>query len=96
MLDLSVDVKLRPTRIGLLVKPKDKKSVRRFMQICTCLWGGMYNPMIPVFRKGPAEWRSEPWERVRGYSIAKGYLEFFEPDVLVEAETGLSRLAGLD
>ena len=96
MMDLSVDIKLRPARIGLLVRPTDRKSVRRFMRVCTCLWGGMYNPIIPVFRNAPSEWRPEPWERVRGYRIAEGYIEFFEPDAFVEAETGLSRLAGLD
>lgn len=96
MSELSANIKLRPVRVGLLVRPTDSKSVRRFMQVCTCLWGGMYNPIIPVFRNAPSEWRSEPWERVRGYRIAEGYIEFFEPDAFVETECGLSRLAGLE
>ena len=96
MVDLSVDVRLRPARIALLVRPGDRKSVRRFMRICACLWGGMFNPIVPVFRRAPSEWSPEPWERVRGYGIARGYIEFYEPDAFVEAESGLSALAGLD
>ena len=96
MVDLSVDVRLRPARIALLVRPGDRKSVRRFMRICACLWGGMFNPIVPVFRRAPSEWRPEPWERVRGYGIGRGYIAFYEPDAFVEAETGLSALAGLD
>ena len=96
MANLTVDIRLRPARIGLLVRPKDKRSIHRFMRISTCLWGGIFNPIIPVFRRAPAEWKSEAWERTRGYRIAKGYIEFFEPDALVEAESGLNVLAGLE
>ena len=96
MADVSVDIRLRPARIGLLVRPTDRRSVRRFMRICACLWGGVFNPIVPVFRRAPTKWQPEPWERVRGYRIAKGYIDFFEPDAFVEAETGLSQLAGLE
>ena len=56
MTDLSATIRLRPTRIALLVRPSDSVSIRTFMRTCTCLWGGAYNPIIPVFRKRPAEW----------------------------------------
>jgi hypothetical protein len=49
MSDLSAEIQLRPTRIGFLVHPADLASVRRIMRACTCLWGGVYNPIIPVF-----------------------------------------------
>ena len=56
--DVSATVRLRPTRIALLVRPSDLTSIRRFMRACTCLWGGVYNPIIPVFRSCPPDWRS--------------------------------------
>ena len=96
MAKLSVDIRLRPARIALLVRPTDSKSIHRFMRICACLWGGMFNPIVPLFRRAPAEWNPEPWERTRGYRVAKGYIEFLEPDAFVEAEPGLSVLAGLE
>ena len=80
MSDLSAEIQLRPTRIGFLVHPADLASVRRIMRACTCLWGGVYNPIIPVFNKPPNEWRSEVYERFKGAAVAKGYVRFFEPD----------------
>ena len=65
------------------------------MRACTCLWGGVYNPIIPVFRVPPKEWRAERFQRVKGFVVAKGYINFFEPDVFVESEDGLLEKAGL-
>src|ERR1700730_11838497 len=95
MLDISAEIQLRPTRIGFLVRPTDLASVRTIMRACACLWGGTYNPIIPVFKKPPKEWKPEIYERFKGLAIAKGYVRFFEPDVYVEAEPGLLEEAGL-
>jgi hypothetical protein len=65
------------------------------MRACACLWGGTYNPIIPVFKKAPKEWKPEIYERFKGPAIAKGYVRFFEPDVYVETEPGLLEEAGL-
>src|SRR4051812_19846150 len=95
MSDLSAEIQLRPTRVGFLVRPADLTSVRRIMRACTSLWGGAYNPIIPVFNKPPTEWKSEIYKRFEGTAVAKGYVRFFEPDVYVEAEAGLLEKAGL-
>lgn len=95
MTDLSAEIRLRPTRIGFLVRPTDLASVRRIMRACTCLWGGAFNPIIPVFNKSPIEWKPEVYEKFEGLAVAKGYVRFFEPDVYVESEAGLLEKAGL-
>jgi hypothetical protein len=95
MTEISANVTLRPTRIGFLVRPTDLKSVRTIMRACACLWGGTYNPIIPVFTKPPREWKPEAFDRVTGAAVAAGYVRFFEPDVYVEAEEGLLEAAGL-
>jgi hypothetical protein len=95
MSQIPVNIRLRPTRIGFLVRPMDLASVRKIMRYCACLWGGIYNPLIPVFRKPPKEWKLEPFERLSGSDIAKGYIKFFEPDVYVESEQGLLEDCGL-
>ena len=94
--ELSATISLRPTRIALLVRPTDLSSIRRFMRICTCLWGGAYNPIIPVFRNRPRDWRPDMPDSLTGAQIARGYVEFFEPDVFVEAEPDLLERIGLD
>lgn len=53
MSELSAEIQLRPTRIGFLVRPNDLASVRKVMRASVCLWGGIYNPIIPVFDTGP-------------------------------------------
>lgn len=95
MEDLSANVRLRPTRIGYLVRPSDRKSVREIMRINACLWGGRFNPIIPIFRNAPKEWRGERFLHMTGQDVAEGYIKFFEPDVYVEAKEGLLEKAGL-
>jgi hypothetical protein len=95
MSELSAEIQLRPTRIGFLVRPNDLASVRKVMRASVCLWGGIYNPIIPVFDRAPKEWKSDIYERFKGPAVAKGYVRFFEPDVYVEAEEGLLEQAGL-
>lgn len=65
------------------------------MRICACLWGGMYNPIIPVFRNRPQEWRSDLPNSLTGVEIARDYVKFFEPDVFVEAAPNLLGKIGL-
>ena len=96
MSKISANIRLRPTRIGFLVKPNDFKSILKIMQINACLWGGAYNPIIPVYKTPPKEWRARKHERVRGVSVVRGYINFFEPDVYVEAQKGLLEEAGLE
>lgn len=94
MLELSAEILLRPTRIGFLTSPTDLVAVRGIMRACTCLWGGVFNPIIPVFKRAPKEWRPEIYQRFKGTEVAKGYARFFEPDVYVETEKGLLEEAG--
>lgn len=87
---LSATLRLRPTRIGFLVNPTDMPSVRQIMQVCTCMWGGVYNPIIPVCASTPEPWKSPPFLDPTCTALANGYIDFFEPDIYVEAEPGLS------
>jgi hypothetical protein len=57
------------------------------------LWGGLYNPLIPVFDRAPGRWRMFHF-RPKGLDIGRGYMRFFEPDVVVEAERGLAKKVG--
>lgn len=66
------------------------------MRYNTCIWGGIFNPIIPVYRTPPKEWKPEEFRRVTGKEVAEGYVRFFEPDVYVEAQKGLLEQVGLD
>ena len=97
MISLSASLSLRPTRIGFLVDPRDLPSLRRIFQVNTCLWGGAYNPIIPVGKSLPDEWkRKYSVHNPSAKELARGYIDFFEPDVFVEATAGLTESIDLD
>ncbi len=85
MPNLSATLRLRPLRIGFLVDPTDLASLRQVMQVCTCLWGGLYNPIIPVCRNVPDIWKLIPALAPTAVQLTSGYINFFEPDVYVQA-----------
>lgn len=91
---ISARQRLRPTRIGFLVDPTDLAGLRQVAQINCCLWGGLYNPVIPVCQAVPSEWGRERPPR-DGRSLAMGYINFFEPDTFVEVTPGLSDGLGI-
>ena len=96
MNNIRVDIRLRPIRFGFLVRPDDKKKVIEIFRINTCLWGGMFNPIIPFFKRVPSWWERPGNHFENAKQIINGYLDFFEPDFLVEAEEGLADGFGYD
>jgi len=89
----SGSVHLRPVRIGFLVAPNDLSTIRRIMHLCNCVWGGRYNPIIPFFEDTPSRWIA-PHQQVSGLDIARGFVDFFEPDVLIETSPGMGDKLG--
>jgi hypothetical protein len=96
MITLHGTLRLRPTRIGFLVSPTNLEAIRQVMRVCSCLWGGVYNPIIPVCDELPKEWQGHPSSNLSGATLADGYIKFFEPDVFVECESGLAAKVGLE
>ncbi|MDD2829000.1 MAG: hypothetical protein PHW18_05440 [Sulfuricurvum sp.] len=90
MSNVKVDIKLRPIRFVFLVKPNDKKNILKIFQINTFLWGGKFNPIIPFFKQVPKWWSKHDHLKYNAQQIINDYLDFFEPDFIVEAEKGLA------
>lgn len=90
MNNIRVDIRLRPIRFGFLVRPDDKENILEIFRINTCLWGGIFNPIIPLFGSVPSWLESEGFRFENAEQIINSYLDFFEPDFLVEAEEGLA------
>jgi hypothetical protein len=85
-------VSFRPVRIGFLMPPDDLRLVSRVARLSTCLWGGRYNVMIPVFEAGGERWC--PYHAEGGLNVARGFVNFFEPDTLVESSPGMAERLG--
>lgn len=96
MAHISADIRLRPIRFAFLVRPDDSKRTLEILRANTCLWGGKYNPIIPIFKRVPEWWDRQGHRFYSAPQIINGYLDFFEPDFLVESEKGLADGLGFD
>jgi hypothetical protein len=54
----SVHLSLRPVRFRILVDPRSVKSVLQAIELNTSVWGGQFNPLIPVWARLPSAWRA--------------------------------------
>ncbi len=96
MPELSVQLRLRPVRFGFLVRPDSMLHTLQVFRINTCLWGGRYNPIIPFINQVPRWWDRHGHRFETATQIINGYLDFFEPDFLVETEPGMANGLGFD
>ncbi len=79
----TVNVRLRPIKLAFLVNPKDRDSLLKAIEINTFLWGGMFNPIIPTYRRIPQKWEYGPFKNPDAQSVISGYLDNFDPDYVI-------------
>jgi hypothetical protein len=91
----NVKLTLRPLRFAFLVDPADRAGILEAIQLSTFLWGGTFNPIVPVFRRTPKAWR-DPLGRASAKDLSEGLLHAFDPDyvALVGKYTTLTIAAG--
>ena len=77
---ITVAKKLRPIRLAFLINKEDKGTLREAFRINTCLWGGIYNSIIPFFQKTPKNWEDHRFRHPPASSILEGYMNSFDPD----------------
>ncbi|HEY5255352.1 MAG TPA: hypothetical protein VIJ53_11920, partial [Acidobacteriaceae bacterium] len=85
-----------PSRFAFLVRPDDASSLRKVLSINTCLWGGKFNPIIPFIKQVPKWWDRHGHRFESATEIVNGYLDFFEPDFVVETKAGMADGFGFD
>jgi len=79
----TIDVRIRPIRIAHLVDPNNGEQVREAIRLSSTLWGGAFFPIIPLHKKMPATWRDRPFKAPLAKNVILGYIEAFDPDILV-------------
>src|ERR1700674_3477235 len=80
----TIDVKTRPIRLAYLVDPNNTKQVREAIRLSSTLWGGSYFPIVPLYKIMPATWKDGPLKAPAAKNVILGYLEAFDPDILVQ------------
>lgn len=78
------DVKVRPLKLALMVDPNSARQVREAIRLASTQWGGMFFPIVPVHKRMPASWRDRPLKAPPADEVVKGYLDAFDPDILVQ------------
>src|SRR5215470_7589198 len=101
----SASIRIRPIRFGFLVDPRDRRVLRQVLQLNSCLWGGVYNYLLPVPKRAPSRYRDYTFTELgqglirlklitgtgpSAPQLVTGLLETFQPDFLVESKPGLS------
>lgn len=80
----TIDIKVRPIRIAYIVDPNNTEQVREAIRLSSTLWGGVYFPIIPLYKRMPATWKENPFEVPLAKNVILGYIEAFDPDILVQ------------
>jgi len=80
----SADIKVRPLKLALMVDPNSALQVREAIRLACTQWGGTFFPIIPVHKRMPVSWRDGPLKVPPAESVVKGYLDGFDPDILVQ------------
>jgi hypothetical protein len=80
----TIETKARPIKLAYLVEPDNKQQVRNAIRLSSSLWGGMYFPILPLYNRMPATWRDKPLRSQPAKNVILGYLDAFDPDVLVQ------------
>jgi len=84
----TLELKSRPLRLGFLVDPAKSRAIREAIELNSIIWAGAYNPIIPVYRRTSSIWK-DPFKAPKAKDIARGYIEAFDPDILVECSSNL-------
>jgi hypothetical protein len=85
----SIDIKTRPLKLAFLVDSNSGTQVRAAIRLASTLWGGSYFPIIPLHKRMPATWRDKPFKAPPAKNVILGYIDGFDPDVLVQFSTAL-------
>jgi hypothetical protein len=80
---IAVEIRLRPVRFACFVEPSDWEQCLSAIRFNTSQWGGIFNPIVPIFKTTPIDWPSDPFERFSGSELIEGHLKAFEPDYCV-------------
>ena len=78
-----ITVTLRPIKFAFLVNPAERGILDRVVEASLFQWGGLHNPIIPIFRRLPTYWSDLPSRKLAPSEICSGYLRMFDPDAVI-------------
>ena len=79
-------VDLRPVRLALFILPNDPTALLNAIELCTIVWGGLRNPILPLVSGSRSMFKAERQKRPAAEEVISGFVNTFEPDVVVTTE----------
>ena len=76
----SVKLDLRPLRLAFLLKKTNKKDTLQALKICSSLWGGSLNYIVPYLKRNTSKYI---YGELSGKEIVNGYIKNIDPDYIV-------------
>lgn len=84
MAQVTVELKLRPVKFAFLIDPTDEASLLEVIRTNSFLWGGAFNPIIPVLGEVSDGWKDRTDEQnPTSKKIIQGYLDAYDPDIVI-------------
>lgn len=80
----TVNIKVRPLKLALLVDPGNALQAREAIRLASSVWGGMFCPIIPMYKRLPRSWDKEALKPPPGRQFVEGWIDAFDPDFLVQ------------
>src|SRR5208282_4334078 len=78
MATIQAKLRVRPLRLAFAVDPQDRQALRRIVRANSCLWGGRYNYIIPVFKRTPTRYREKYFSVPSAAKLINGLIEAFQ------------------
>ncbi|MCF8235879.1 MAG: hypothetical protein K9G67_12810 [Bacteroidales bacterium] len=80
---VGIEQELSPIRFCFLIRPKNKADFRRAVEISHSLWGGIYNPILPLYKRFTVQQRKELRTHLNPPEFYSNFLLNFDPDIIV-------------
>ena len=93
---VTIHRRLRPLRLAHLVRPADPDALLRAVEANTCVWGGVYNAIVPTYANRPRWWGPRGAKALSAREIVKGYLQALEPEYVVASNREIASGLGID
>lgn len=82
----TVDIKVRPIRIGFIVNP-NSKWLEEALNVNSLLWGGTFNAIIPFTKRKSKYFANDKTNISDNYDLLNGMIKNYDLDLLVFTES---------
>ncbi len=80
---VGINQKVAPIRLGFLIKANSKSRFERAIELACSLWGGIYSPIIPLYKNMPKSYRIEYEIPISTIDYYTNTLNNFDPDIVL-------------